>query len=497
MTRKVPLLHKTWMAGIFFSLILFNSLLFSAETKTDTAFFEVKIENNHSVISIKSPQYWDFKLLSEPPAGKILLKAFPIESNSKQKLKFLNRLTSKGGVKSFRAITLKPQNYLVTLGLKDKLKFHWESGKKNRIVVNDGYFFDESEFQFHKGLALHKLGKLREALNAYRNAIAKNKQNGNAYYKAAQIRLAFKQRKLAEINFRHAERLGCDSLNLFLQMSSFFKDDGRLALSKKYHQIYRQKVRENLGTKNEPALASNVVRETSVPEVADSDTLLSNAQPGDSGQEPESAQKAIPTKLILYSLGSLLLLIFIGWRVREMLQKSTPEPQEMEDSEILDEMIEDLNRSIGRDTSVEKIVEETNPAENSGESGTTQTEEKVRFVPEETEQFFSRESAPDEVDFLESKNALNVLFSGENGYSREKKTEVAKDLNLGLGEIDLALNLDNEQRNFSRTVDRENEIIRLHEAKMSISEIARSLEMGQGEVDLFLRFRYELQGTDD
>ena len=74
----------------------------------------------------------------------------------------------------------------------------------------------------------------------------------------------------------------------------------------------------------------------------------------------------------------------------------------------------------------------------------------------------------------------------------ENRLKLARSLNLGVGELELALNLKAHQRNVHKNLSREEQIARLYQKNLNVAEIARRMKIGQGEVEFYLAMQKQL-----
>ena len=482
MMRIFLRLDNLW--PILFFIVLGTQLSF-ADQKLDSAFFEIKIKNNHSELKIDLPDNWQIKLLNSSPAHKILLKIFQSNKSKQNKLQIKHTLPRLSCVQAFRTLPLKPGNYLVVLELSDKISYEWNLEKPYHLIIHDEFLFDESEREYRKGLVFHRQGRLNDALTAYRKAIFKNRKHGNAYYKAAQIRYAWKQFHLAEINFKHALRLGCDSLKIYLDLSKFYQDYGKKELAKKYLQVYYEKIRKQQ-TDEKVYITKNVTKQENSVEknaVANDSLAIEPTKEKMIPQEANSKRK-IPLRIVIYLTASLILFLFITLSVvrrvwqyfhehkREIETSSNIiiDPQKLEEQKLkILQVAKQMENKLIKYENGNKPVEQTNNSQTSKIKTTSNDENLVSLVMEN--------------------ELFDAVLPEDNYVTHDEKLDMAKGLNLGIGEIELALNLTAQQRKEKKEQDIGKKIEKLFNSNLDISEIARRMSLGRGEVELILALK--------
>ncbi|OPX34848.1 hypothetical protein B1H10_02575, partial [candidate division KSB1 bacterium 4484_188] len=235
MTNRVFLPDKLFIRFILLLLFLTTELAFTLPP--DHLELRFKTENHNTNIHFDIPQNWQIKILNNSPDQKIVLK---ISSDEKIENRDLQcSLPKNSGLSDFKVLPFKPQSLLLVLNLKEPLEFGWKNKSQLQLEVHDRAFRDPAEREYLRGLEFQQAGDLNKALSAYRKAVFLNRKHGNAYFKAAQIRFRFKQYHLAEINFKHALRLNCDSLTLYRDMANFYRAYGKTDLAEKYRKIYQ------------------------------------------------------------------------------------------------------------------------------------------------------------------------------------------------------------------------------------------------------------------
>ena len=477
MIRKLFPRHNELPILIPLLLVVLSSYVFPSGQ--NAAYFGLETENNHSVVRFRLPEGWKVKVLNSSPAVKILIKLINHVSDETPEAKIDNALPSYGGVRSYRILPLTSSSVLLVLELAGKMAFRWEGDNSGRLVIYDEDFRDPSQREFLRGLQLHRQGKLREALSAYRRAVHLNRRNGNAYYKAGQIRFAFKQYRLAEINYNHALRLKCDSLGLYPALAQLYRLKGRTKLMKKYQRLYREKQQEQVlsqQTENRDVSSRSETEQSLLQEKKEQKeaVLPAESQARSTPTAPAETEQSLPVRIALYLTGIALLSIFLivsGFlyfqKKRYRFRRATENALFSLDSGELNvqkEKILQLARQAAHHFPSEVPPEMEAAREEKGDSS---SEEAVTVSVEEKPDFSS------------------VTEEG----AVPNRTDVARLLNLGVGEIELALNLTAHQRQAQKKRTLMNEIEEMHQQDISVTEIARRMGMGQGEVELLLAMK--------
>ncbi len=463
--------------------------LHGTETDFDPAsVFDIEIRDNHSQINFHAPQGWECKLLNESPAGKIVMKLTGSDASDSENLVSETALPGKGSILRYHLTPLSPRNRLLVFDLEEALDFEWQATGGGCLVVHDEKFFDKSEWEYRRGLKLQKEGKKEQALAAFRKAVFLNRSNGNAYFKAGQIRLANQQYRLAEIDFKHALRLSSDSLDLYLALRDLYQAKGDPESVRKYEQIYRQKTAEQMSastaedkfvvpiqTKNTEQTGSHrVVASDAAASPDTAATLLSKT-------EPEGWS---PSGTIFYLLGIAFLLVFavvilslLGLRKRHADAELMPDLPEIQLQYQKDKILKAARKIVsqseadpGDSSDIPPVLDDANEQQSADE----RSMEHTRSLMEEGE-------------YADEEEPVDHRWDG---------SRIARELNLGVGEIELALNMTAHQRQAQKFHSLDNEIEALYEQNMDVTEIARHMSLGQGEVELLLAMRKQAAVAD-
>lgn len=463
-----------------FFLLLFGLLVYAGPSGQDAAFFRLETENNHSVIRFHLPEGWRIKVLNPSPAVKILIKLINTVSDETPGVKIENSLPSSAGVRSYRILPLTSSSALLVLELAGKMDFRWEGKNGGGLIIYDENFRDPSQREYLRGVQLHRQGKLREALSAYRKAVFLNRRNGNAYYKAGQIRFAFKQYRLAEINYNHALRLKCDSLGLYPAMARLYQIQGRKRLAEKYQRLYREKQQQVLSQPAEKQ--ENISLNPATPPItAEKQKEVQTTPTPPAGEQravsapAREAEPLLPMRIVLYLFGIVLLSVFLIISGFVYFRKKRY-PRQVGREELLLSL--DSQKLTARKEEILHLARKAaadRPADDKTENEGLMEEENVPSS-QVTEEFVGRDE----------KEHSNLSVEEDTVPDR---ADVARLLNLGVGEIELALNLTVHQRQAQKKRTLESEIEEMYERNISVTEIARRMHLGQGEVELLLALR--------
>ncbi|GAB4364661.1 MAG: hypothetical protein Kow0042_03420 [Calditrichia bacterium] len=415
--------------------------------------------------------------MNEPPAAKIIFKLLNTRPEKIELSDFNCPLPEKGAINNFRLLPLPDKAFLLTFDLEENLSYEWEPQPILRLDLHDEHYYDESEWDYRKGLEHHSRGELREALSAYRKAVFKNRRHGNAYFKAGQIRFAMGQYRLAEINFNHALRLKSDSLNLYRDLAALYEKTGKSHQAEEYRRIYHKKKEEALSRKTQEQ-TDNESMASSLPEtdllsekVASTETLQIYQK-----LEGTPSKSSLPLQLIFYVVGIFVLSVaLIIYFIRLFAKRQ--DRYRAWDSNLFEELSEEqINMKKEQILKVAKLAARELEYENA--------EPTLKGAPEDELQ-------------EEAVSEGNLFREPEVGdaESRYRKEEMARHLSLGIGEIDLALNLKAHQRKAHSCFSLESQIDEMVSKNYPITEIAREMNLGKGEVELFLTLKQHKTNT--
>lgn len=432
-----------------------------------------KIEQQNTHIQFNLPQNWQIRILNNSPDQKIVLKLSADEKIKQRNLQFT--LPENSGLADFKVMPFKPQNMLLVFRLKEPLEFGWADESRSEMVVHDRLFRDPAEREYLRGLKFHRAGDLNRALSAYRKAVFLNRKHGNAYFKAAQIRFRFRQYRLAEINFKHALRLKCDSLALYRDIAEFYRATGKPGIAEKYRTIYRNRLSEK------SALLANRATEP-LPEhspVAENPPVpqqKKNTEPNPvpPSQPPVKKSGSLPFRIIFYLIGSIIILAGILIRLILLIRKKRSRRAVNKEAFMNPDYFGSL------DLRKEKILNAAREVVNKKEENPpVESLVDMSFhLPVGGEQALEEPGKTGEQP--------GKTLSANADYSPQTKHDIARNLNLGVGEIELALNLKAQKRQASRDTFVESEIQKLVDEDLDVSEIARRMKLGQGEVELYM-----------
>jgi len=451
--------------------------------------FRIIQNPQETTIFISKEIFQQAKLLNFSPASKILLKVTPQDMTYGANFTDL-QIPEKSGIVAVKNTPIDGKNYLLVIELFEKLPFSYRVSDSEgvRIVIEDEAYRDVLENYYRKGLYYQQKGDEGTALQYYRKVVFKNRKHPHAYYKAGQIRFQWKQYRLAEINFNHALKNQCDSLGVYDWMAKLYDVYGKVQLAQEYREKFLRLKQTRLELENrispekkqETPIEIRLVNETA-PSKEDSVANLKT-----SVEETSPITRAgIPLKVYAYILGIVSLSLFIIiWVVLTLLKKrkqrllyGRANDVEIDLAKRKEKFLK-LTREILQDNADQEIP-------HTGEENQKQEPDSMLsdLLPP-TEEFIKGISTTSnhpeirESDFLKEKEETN----------RMEIESLARELKLGVGEIELALNLSNKKPSNIRQKDVYSRIRELYEKNYSIQAIAREVNLGQNEVELFLKF---------
>ncbi len=283
------------------------------------------------------------------------------------------------------------------------------------------------------GVEYQDSGNNDKAIEYFRKSITLKAQNGNAYYRAGQIRMLRKEYGKALINFKKAAKYGTDSLKNGWYMAQVLTKMNK----KREAGIYEEKY---LAAKERFRLMLANNRSAVELERLKKQRLTENSN--DEGKY---------LQLFFYVLAALfmvMVVILIFHRSGKMTEEVEPEEEYDEEEDYPEPEIEN-KREIG----YERLpAEEENIVDD--EQYTTGS------IPEN----YELEAEPED----------------------EEKIRKARELELGVGELDLALNIRSKLKNRKRLAGKEEFIIEMYNQGLKLEEIAKELNLNYGEVDLVI-----------
>ncbi|NOX36574.1 MAG: hypothetical protein GXO78_03475 [Calditrichaeota bacterium] len=443
-------------------------------------------------IQLQFPHPTQVKLLNFSPANKIILKLSLDEAAG---ITFSGLVAGTppqppqtSGIVGIRYIPIDNAHGLVIVDLLDKLEFQVRTGSTRiRLEIQDRQYRQPLDNLYWRGVYYQRKGDLKTALQYYRRVVFQNRGHAHAYYKAGQIRLAWKQYRLAEINFNHALRKGCDSTRIYLYMARLYRESGKIQLAqsyeKKYQEVKAQREEAEQAkkkTKSEPPMRIKLVEATSdslraaeTPAVADSAQLAQGASP---------PQKRARQRLLVYLiLGSVFALFGFSIAVLHGLKRQREKFLVQAAQTRRQVAPKPANQTVNVAARKKQILQMVSQLQDKKEQSESQERDANLQAPgEEPFDLAEKQSHPN------PPQEQAAWDEGAGSWSPERQKQLAKELNLGVGEIELALNLSAHHHMVHRNQNYKQQILDLLARNYSIPEIARELQLGQHEVELFL-----------
>ncbi len=425
------------------------------------------------------------RLLNFSPANKILLK---VQGDSLAIQAFTQKLPQTilpplSGIRELRTIPIGSKALLLVIDFWERLPFTFkDSGQPIRMAVADAPYRHRLENWYRRGLYYHKRGELKKALAYYRKVVFQNRKHGNAYFMAGQIRWQWRQYRLAEINFNRALQGATDSVRVYYFLAQLYDQTQRPQKAQQYARLYEDK-----RVKQAPPVQPPVQKKAAVSPIKLAQKQVDSSKSTDAFSDSvtvavgESMNSVVDGWWKPRSSITVLLLSFVGiigmilvyrwrrqqqlWRVRRnLMQKDVrqmPQPQSSPES---------LARKKEKILALfEDVVKED-------------VSESVAVRPGATPETPVPASSPE----IAEAPAL-VGAAEEIAPHRQDPTQLARQLNLGVGEIELALLMSSHQVQTNRQNDYRKAILHLRAQNKSIAEIARELNIGRSEVEIVLK----------
>jgi tetratricopeptide (TPR) repeat protein len=453
----------------------------------------------------------------DPPGmtAKIVLKITGIQVKEDELLPDSWQVPSLSAVNHFRCIPYN-QNLLLIVDLLYPVKYVLKTGDNGfTIELLDGTLRNPTEYKFIKGMKLQQDGDTDAALELYKQVARENRNHRYVFYKAGQIRLQREEYQKAEINFKIALANGCDSIGIYKAMATLYRNTGNNKLAEQYEQQYQKSLPTAAGTKPDQIydsvdFAANR-SQTQSPETQMAATHADTAAHQTEAIASPGSQRFAWLRYVLYGLPLLLLLWLVPityhrlrlWyylaqkqrrskmNARKVVaqqieeqeqekprQQPTPQPQAAAPQKEAAPIIARPPRKPKIDTT------EAGPRLSDLSNTYRDTNPQVDAL---IDQLLGKSQlkirADEESDFFDA----DFDFPDDAENTRQQALKLARELNLGQGEVELALKLSAMQHQTMRERDLRSHIMELYRQNMSIDEIAKAANLGKGEVELFLR----------
>lgn len=397
------------------------------------------------------------------------------------------------------------QNMLLIIDLLHPVDFQLNPRANGfELSIRDAQFRDPVEHDFFRGMHYQQMGEYDMALSLYQQVARARKKHRYVFYKAGQIRLIHEEYQKAETNFKIALSNGCDSLGIYRELSKIYRIYGNRKLAEKYEQQYRKQ-----SPKPAPP-ANGLLEDIDFAGIIAADSAATNVAESDDETPAYLAQfremlSGFPQSLSFILMG--LPLLFLAWAIPftfKRLRKSKNKPQAVRKmakknaQKVVKSAVaqqaaaEKAQKKASREHRPHVVIQPAKPApKNSGKN--LQLNDLSREYSDANPQVDAL------IDQLLGKTAngfrpsANTVNDGEDepvnpeNTSADQTRKMARELNLGQGEVELALKLSSMHLHSNRQRDIRSHILDLHRQHLSIDEIAREANLGKGEVELFLR----------
>ena len=210
--------------------------------------------------------------------------------------------------------------------------FHLSNDQFEVVLYDSSYRYVDN-WHFFKGIYHHRNQQLDKAMAFYKRVLTDNPTHAAAFYKAGQIRLYWEEMMKAEINFRNAERFGCDSIGLIRSKAQLLRLAGKgtkaRQLFAKYHRLAQK-----AASKKAPGRLLNTVTLVESGRITESRADTSIIVPGIPPQHSDSP----PWLMLGAAFLGIVLLIGGGRQLlfrppATVLEKPVPESEPESDSQ--------------------------------------------------------------------------------------------------------------------------------------------------------------------
>ena len=433
------------------------------------------------------------KLLNFSPSNKILLKVQGSPEDIRKITQELaqSRLPQQSGIRDIRTIPIGESAFLLVVDFWERLGFKVTTQQGElRLAVNDQPYRNPLENWYRRGLYYQKKGDLKKALAYYRKVVFQNRRHGNAYFMAGQIRWNWKQYRLAEINFRNALRGKTDSVRVYYFLAELYRKLQNPTKAEAYTRLYEQHRLANPVPATPPDTAKpqvspvKLARTDSIPEAtpetsasADSSNLAVTVGSKMFPWQWSTTMQTMGGILVVGLLVGIALVVGIRGKMRRqhtvVARISTRKHPDASAAQsppvqpVQQETVEEKKEKIM--ALFQNALNETPPTpkpHNQQASGFK--------IPEPVAESVSVAEPPEERSDSEQPDGRNAR-------------DVARQLNIGVGEVELALLMSSHQVQTNRSSDYRKAILQLRAQNKSIAEIARELNIGRSEVEIVLK----------
>ena len=430
------------------------------------------------------------KLLNFSPSNKILLKVQGSPEDIRKITQELaqSRLPQQSGIRDIRTIPIGESAFLLVVDFWERLGFKVTTQQGElRLAVNDRPYRNPLENWYRRGLYYQKKGDLKKALAYYRKVVFQNRQHGNAYFMAGQIRWNWKQYRLAEINFRNALRGKTDSVRVYYFLAELYRKLQNPTKAEAYARLYEQHRIANPVPATPPDTAKpevspvKLARTDSIPEAfpetsasADSSTLAVTVGRMMFPWQWSTTMQTVGGILVVGLLVGIALVVGIRGKNRRQYTvaarasaRKQPEASAAQSQPVQQETVEEKKEKIM--ALFQNALNETHATPKPHSQQATRLE-----TPEPVAEPVSVAEGPEEHSDPEQPDGRNAR-------------DVARQLNIGVGEVELALLMSSHQVQTNRSSDYRKAILQLRAQNKSIAEIARELNIGRSEVEIVLK----------
>ncbi len=430
------------------------------------------------------------KLLNFSPSNKILLKLQGSPEDIRKITQELaqSRLPQQSGIRDIRTIPIGESAFLLVVDFWERLGFTVTTQQGElRLAVSDQPYRNPLENWYRRGLYYQKKGDLKKALAYYRKVVFQNRRHGNAYFMAGQIRWNWKQYRLAEINFRNALRGKTDSVRVYYFLAELYRKLQNPTKAEAYTRLYEQHRIANPVPATPPDTAKpqvspvKLARTDSIPEAtpetsasADSSTLAVTVGRMMLPWQWSTTMQTVGGILVVGLLVGIALVVGIRSKMRRQYTaaarasaRKQPEASAAQSPPVPQETVEEKKEKIM--ALFQNALNETPSAPK------PHSQQATRFeTPEPVAEPVSVAEPPEERSDPEQPDGRNAR-------------DVARQLNIGVGEVELALLMSSHQVQTNRSSDYRKAILQLRAQNKSIAEIARELNIGRSEVEIVLK----------
>lgn len=522
----LQILFKNW-AGI--SLAMLRERLFAVRCPNGCLYIFLLLHTTLWGLDCQTQQTNEKTILSfrhnepiavaelEAPANsiKIFLKLTGIDPLSPENDPQQWQLPSRSAVLAYRLIPYNKKTLLV-IDLLYPVQYQISATARGfQVILKDAILRDPVEYDYVSGLYRQRHGDLDQALKYYQKVLSRRPHHPYAPYKIGQIRLQWEDYREAEVRLKAALKSGCDSVGVYKTLANLYRIYGNTRMAQFYENEYRQlSMPTSLPGKykNESASAEIEFATKAKPAQKRPGTSVENVTPPKNSAA--SRLFANPWFWAAGYLGGLLFFITAvrlslnGLKQKQVALTSQLHKTSVRKTDTFAKKARERSVQINKTPTAEKNSPRRHQPHIAVQPGKAASQPARAEPPPARQEKREADPQTSEVEALINALLTNRSMPAENKPAALSEFDagmenlplqselpaqtgdlraMAQRMNLGVGEIELALKLSALHHQSHRIRDVRQQILTLHSQDLTVDEIARKTGLGKGEIELFLR----------